>query len=196
MRKFSRVIFLLCSKIKRGVNKIFIAPIIKGAFLKCGKKVTIGLGCKFAGIENIVVGNDVVLGDNMNIMSTKAKIILGSNIMFGPEVLLVSGNHRIDLLDKYMSEVTDAEKLPENDQDIIIEDDCWIGARAIILKGVRIGRGSVVGAGAVVTKSFEPYSIIGGIPAKKITERFTSREIEIYEKNLEETSLNNKKRNK
>lgn len=49
-----------------------------------------------------------------------------------------------------------------------IEDDCWIGAGAIILNGITIGKGSVVGAGAVVTKDVEPYTIVGGNPAHKI----------------------------
>lgn len=49
---------------------------------------------------------------------------------------------------------------------IMIEDDVWIGARAIILPGVKIGKGCIIGAGAVVTKSFDDYSVIGGNPAK------------------------------
>ncbi len=53
----------------------------------------------------------------------------------------------------------------------IIEDDVWIGRNAIIMPGVRIGKGSIVGAGAVVTKNVEPYSIVGGVPAKLIRKR-------------------------
>jgi maltose O-acetyltransferase len=54
---------------------------------------------------------------------------------------------------------------------VIIEDDVWIGARVIILPGVKIGKGSIVGAGAVVTKDVEPYSIVAGVPAKLIRKR-------------------------
>ena len=54
---------------------------------------------------------------------------------------------------------------------IVIEDDVWIGARVIILKGVTIGKGSIIGAGSVVTKDVEPYSIVGGNPAKLIRKR-------------------------
>ncbi len=71
-----------------------------------------------------------------------------------------------------MKSIGDDEKLPENDQDIILEGDNWIGANAIILKGVTIGYGSIVAAGAVVTKSVPPYSIVGGVPAKVIKPRF------------------------
>ena len=64
---------------------------------------------------------------------------------------------------------------------MVIEDGCWIGANVTILKGVTIGRGSVVAAGAVVTRSCPPYSIIGGVPARVIKPRFTAEEIEEHE---------------
>lgn len=73
------------------------------------------------------------------------------------------------------------EKLPENDAPVVIEDDVWIGANVTILKGVTIGRGSVVAAGVVVTKSCPPYSIIGGVPAKVLKMRFTPEEIVKHE---------------
>ena len=55
--------------------------------------------------------------------------------------------------------------------DVTIEDHAWIGVRAIILPGITIGKGSVVGAGSVVTKSVEDYTIVAGMPAKKIGNR-------------------------
>ena len=76
------------------------------------------------------------------------------------------------------------EKLPENDAPVVIEDDVWCGANVTILKGVTIGRGSVVAAGAVVTKSCPPYSIIGGVPAKILKRRFSKEEIIEHERNL------------
>ena len=62
------------------------------------------------------------------------------------------------------------------DEITIIEDDVWIGAGAIIMSGVRIGKGSIVAAGSVVTSNVEPYSIYGGVPAKKISNRFNTVE--------------------
>ena len=58
-----------------------------------------------------------------------------------------------------------------DNQEVIINDDVWIGARAMILGGVTIGRGAVIAAGSVVTRDVEPYDIVGGLPAKKIGER-------------------------
>ena len=57
--------------------------------------------------------------------------------------------------------------------DIIIADDVWVGAGAIILSGVHIGQGAVVAAGAVITKDVPPYAIVGGVPAKVIKYRFS-----------------------
>ena len=76
------------------------------------------------------------------------------------------------------------EKLPENDKEVNIEDDVWVGANVTILMGVTISRGSVIAAGAVVNKSCPPYSIIGGIPAKVIKPRFSIDEIIEHEKML------------
>jgi acetyltransferase-like isoleucine patch superfamily enzyme len=55
--------------------------------------------------------------------------------------------------------------------DVIIEDDCWIASNAVITAGVTIGKGSVIAAGAVVTESVPPYSVVGGVPAKLIKSR-------------------------
>ena len=87
-----------------------------------------------------------------------------------------------------MADVTVEEKFVDGvnvyDQPVVIEDDVWCEANVTILKGVTIGHGSVVVAGAVVTKSFPPYSIIGGIPAKLIKMRFTEEEIMEHERML------------
>lgn len=82
------------------------------------------------------------------------------------------------------------EKLPENDAPVVIEDDVWTGANVTILKGVTIGRGSIIAADAVVTKSFPPYSIIDGVPAKVLKMRFSEEEIEEHEEKLRQTFTN------
>ena len=120
----------------------------------------------------IHVGNDVNLGLRPFLNASRSTIHIGSKVIFGPEVTIRGGNHRIDLVGRFMFDVTDAEKLPENDVGVVIEDDVWIGTRAIILHGVTIGRGAIVGAGAVVTKSVPPYAIVGGVPARVIKFRW------------------------
>lgn len=72
-----------------------------------------------------------------------------------------------------------SEKLfDESSKKTIIGNDVWIGARAIILSGVKIGDGAIIAAGAVVTKDVEPYTIAGGVPAKPIRKRFTDEQID------------------
>ena len=104
--------------------------------------------------------------------------------MSGPGVTIVSGNHRTDVIGKYMSQITDADKRPEDDRDVIIEDDVWIGANATILMGVTIGRGCVIAAGAVVNKDCPPYCVLGGVPARVLKTRFTLEQITEHEKAL------------
>ena len=106
-------------------------------------------------------------------------------MIFGPKPTIITGDHRIDVIGKHLIDVTVEEKYINGvnpyDQPVIIEDGCWIGANVTILKGVTIGRGSIVAAGAVVTKSCEPYSIIGGIPAKLLKMRFSPEQIAEHE---------------
>lgn len=142
------------------------------AFKKCGKNVRVPRGCSFSGIENIEVANNVAFGSGLKVLSTRAKVSIGNDVMFGPNVTVITGDHRIDILDRPMISLTDKDKLPENDQDIVFEGDNWIGANATILKGVKIGYGAVVAAGAVVTQDVTPYAIVGGVPAKKIRNRY------------------------
>jgi acetyltransferase-like isoleucine patch superfamily enzyme len=74
-----------------------------------------------------------------------------------------------------------SDKNPSDDQPVIIEEDVWVGAGAYILNGVKVGRGSIIAAGAVVTKDIPPYAIVGGVPAKLIRYRWTPEEIKKHE---------------
>ena len=80
--------------------------------------------------------------------------------MFGPRVYIVDSSHLIESVDVPMNRQLDMVS------PVVIGDDCWIGAHAVILSGVTIGRGSVVGAGAVVVGDVEPFSVVGGFPQK------------------------------
>ena len=120
--------------------------------------------------EHIKVGDDVSLGTGAILLATESRIIIGNKVMFGPNVIVVGGNHNTSPLGRFMYDVL--EKRPEDDQDVIIEDDVWVGSRAVILKGVRIGRGSIVAAGAVVNRDVLPYTVVGGVPARIISVRF------------------------
>ena len=99
------------------------------------------------------------------------RVKAGSYVMFAPRVVVTGSDH-----DPGQSGVpmyfTNRPELPET----IIEDDVWLGYRAIIMAGVHIGRGSVIAAGSVVTKNVEPYTIVAGVPATLIRKRFKDAE--------------------
>ena len=129
----------------------------------------------------IRVGDDVSLGLRPVLSATRSNIIIGNKVMFGPEVSIHGGNHSTSLIGRFMRDITEAEKLPEDDCDVVIEDDVWVGTRAIILYGVTIGRGAIVGAGSVVTKSVPPYAIVAGSPARVVRFRWDVETIKRHE---------------
>lgn len=161
-----------------GINKFLIAQFIKHSLGKCGKDVRIGRGFRAFGIHNIEIGDNVYIGEQALIMTTGARVKISDHVMFGPRVTIISENHRTDVVGKYMTEIKALEKRPEDDRDIIFEGDNWIGANALVLAGVTIGRGSVVAGGAVVTRNIPPFSIWGGVPARCISSRFNDKELE------------------
>lgn len=122
--------------------------------------------------SHIHVGDNVSLGLRPTLMAANSFIHIGNNVMFGPEVTIRGGNHRTDIIGRFMTDIGLADKRPTDDQGVIIEDDVWVGTRAIILHNVRIGRGAIVAAGAVVTKDVPPYGIAGGVPARVIKFRW------------------------
>ena len=86
--------------------------------------------------------------------------------MMGPDVMIYTKNHNTERTDIPMIEQGNTQP-----RKVTIGDDVWIGARAIILPGVTIGQGSIVAAGSVVTKDVEPFSVVGGNPARVIKVR-------------------------
>lgn len=155
------------------------------AMKHCGQGVYLRpSSCDFKGLENLSIGDGTSIPKGSTFYCTKASLTIGNKVVFGPKPTIITGDHRIDIIGKHIIDVTDSEKLPENDMPVIIEDGVWCGANVTILKGVTIGRGSVVAAGSVVTKSCAPYSIIGGVPAKLLKMRFSEDEIVEFERRL------------
>ena len=138
----------------------------KSQMKSCGKNVSLHPATSiFFGLSNLSLGNNVSIPRFAHIFCTDAPLTIGNNVIFGPAPTIVTGDHRIDVIGKPIFLSYDKQ------------DDVWVGAHVTILKGVTIGRGSVVAAGSVVNKSTPPYSISGGIPAKTIRFRFTLDQI-------------------
>jgi acetyltransferase-like isoleucine patch superfamily enzyme len=109
------------------------------------------------------------------------KVELGPYVQFGPRVAIIGDDHRID---RPGIPIIFSGRPPLSTT--VIEADVWVGCGAIIMAGRRIGRGAIVAAGAVVTQNIPPYEIWGGVPARKISVRFTSDK----EKEIHDTMLN------
>lgn len=172
MGSCARFVRRACMAPRSLVRKFIVTPIVKRCFGSCGRDFALAKNCDFRGIENIHIGNNVSFGSGNLIMTTRAKVVIGDDVMFGPNVTLVSGDHRTDIKGRPMKSVTDDEKRPEDDQDIVIGSDVWLGGGCTVLKGVHIAQGCVIAADALVVKDTEPYGIYGGVPAKRIAERF------------------------
>lgn len=141
----------------------------------CGRDVRIAKNCNLQG--HIYLGNHIVIGTGANFVSSRAKLQINDYVVFGPNVTIYTGDHPTNVVGKHIIEVNDQDKnqlddVDSWDADVVIESGCWIGTRVIILKGVTIGRGSIIGAGAIVTKDVPPYSIYVGVPQARTFERF------------------------
>lgn len=187
MKKIGIVTKLICRiyrKIKVSFNNNMYIPFLLSQCKECGDKVSIGYDSLLIGMENMSFGNRINIGSNSVFFSTMANLKIGSYVMSGPHLTIMTGEHRSDLVGEYMINITNDNKLPQNDRDVIIEDDVWIGSNVTILKGVTIGRGSIIHAGVVLTKSVKPYTIY--ISDKLQVPRFSSEEIEKHEMLLHE----------
>lgn len=177
----ARIAWTMCQTPRKAFDRVIVVPWKKLMLGSCGRDVLLGSGCDFTW-GNVYIGDDVYIGSHAMFMCTRAKIRIGNHVMMGPNVSMITGGHRMDVVGRYMTSITNREKLPENDRDIVLEGDSWIGANVTILKGVTIGRGAVVGAGAIVTKSVPAYAIVGGNPARTIRMRFSPDTIAEHER--------------
>ncbi len=108
----------------------------------------------------IQIGDNTTIGYH-NFIFASDQIVIGSNCLVAPFVYFVDSNHQIrkDLL---------INEQPNESEPIEVSDDVWIASNTTVLKGVKIGKGAVIGAHSLVNKDVEPYSIVAGSPIKKI----------------------------
>jgi len=173
-----------------GLGRRFRYLLYSKFFARCSQKVCIDQGCRIKAFKNISLGNNVHFGTNAQIYAfgtgketieignniflnsnvmlnanNGGKIIIGNNVMIGPNVVFRACNH--DFLDRNIPIISQGHTKGF----INVKDDVWIGANAVILANVTIGKGAVVAAGAVVTKDIEDYAVVAGVPARKVKSR-------------------------
>ena len=160
------------------IRKLWFSKRFKGNKIKA----LVSTGCKFESLENmsfteniyigrnsffssnggsIKIGSNVAFNSNVHINSSVGgEILIGDNVLIGPNVVMRTANHKYDDLTIPMN------MQGHSIQDIIIENNVWIAANVVVLGGVKIGTGSIIAAGSIVTKDIPTNVIAGGIPAK------------------------------
>lgn len=143
-----------------------------------GKGFHAGLRVRIWGRQKVMIGRNFYIGRDSFI---EADVIIGDNVMFGNRVAII-GRY-----DHHYQKPGVPIRLAEQIRDAgynwkglgmvtIIENDVWIGYSSTVMGGVKIGEGSIIGAGSLVTKDVEPYSIYAGVPARRIRGRFDDPE--------------------
>jgi maltose O-acetyltransferase len=132
-------------------------------FDSVGTDINVEKGAYFGDGRGIRIGSHSGIGVNCEI---HGPLLIGNDVMMGPEVIIITRNHEF-------SDLTTPMRLQGHleDRQVTIGDDVWIGTRVIILPGVTVGRGAIIGAGAVVTKDVPEYAIVAGNPARIIGNR-------------------------
>lgn len=140
--------------------------------LSIGQKSSVGTGTLLyvfsQGDEasSLIIGSKTAINEYNNIRACGGNIRIGDCCQIAQFCTLVASNHATETTQCMRDAPWSSSKVS-----IIVEDDVWIGANSVILPGVTIGRGAVIGAGAVVTRNVPPYSIYAGVPARLVRAR-------------------------
>ncbi len=127
--------------------------------VRIGKKAHIHMGIQFFNPGKIEIGEGTIIGQNA-FLDGRDKLVIGKHVDIASDVLIYNSEHDIN-----------SDSFAPIHAPVEIGDYVFIGPRAIILPGVKIGKGAVIAAGAVVTKDVAEFAIVGGVPAKEIGER-------------------------
>jgi len=133
---------------------------------RLGEGALISRGCIVSGKDGpLSIGPRANIGAGC-VMYASTRLEIGADTMLAAQCFVGGGRYRVH----GRTDVPMAEQ-PEPRLGVVIEEDCWLGAGVVVVDGVRIGRGSVVGAGAVVTQDVEPLSVVSGVPARRVGRR-------------------------
>jgi acetyltransferase-like isoleucine patch superfamily enzyme len=151
-----RLVFRVIDKMLRWHGEYQTADMVK-TFIHCGARVAISPYAIIWGTHGLYVEDDVAIHSFTHIFGAGG-VHIGARTMISAGCSIASVSHSEQLATR-----THGIELP-----VVIEEDCWLGTGAIVLPGVRVGRGSIIGAGAVVTNDIPPLSMAVGVPARVI----------------------------
>jgi acetyltransferase-like isoleucine patch superfamily enzyme len=155
---------LFMTKVGKNVQISHEVYITGPRYITLNDNVTIGPRSEIIPYAKVAVGEDTQLGGHFSLIAG-GEIQIGKNVLFGPGCSIFSFSHNYQDPHRPIMEQGTSSK------GITIGDDVWLGANVVVLDGVTIGKGSVIGAGAVVTKDIPPYSVAAGVPAKVFKKR-------------------------
>jgi galactoside O-acetyltransferase len=142
---------------------------------KYGLNTVLHKGVKITSPNLVHIGDECIIGESVKIMCGNGYgIFIGSNSAIAENVYIRDANHNFDNIDipiKKQSHNCASFFYESSNYSIIIEEDVWVGANAIILSGSFIGRGSIIAAGAVVSNKIPPFSIVVGNPGRVVSNR-------------------------
>ncbi|KAF5054948.1 2,3,4,5-tetrahydropyridine-2,6-dicarboxylate N-acetyltransferase [anaerobic digester metagenome] len=163
LRNIFTIIFLRQSFDRLG--EFIIENVYPLRTIRRGENSSVSSSARFFNPGNITIGSRTNINRNCILWAGEtSKITIGDDCLTGPGVTILASKYNVKgrgIIRTY----------PQKEQDIVIENDVWLGANVVILPGVHIGEGAIIAAGAVVSKDVEPYSVVAGIPAKKIKVR-------------------------
>lgn len=150
---------LVCRVLPPLVGNRLRARALRAGGVEIGKETTIGGRIELVGPERLVIGERCWINVGCHI-DLAAPVTIGNDVAIAHEVLVLTNTHQVGGSDRRASWL---ERRP-----VVIEDGAWLGARVIVLPGVRVGAGSIVAAGAVVTADVPPNTIVAGVPGRVV----------------------------
>jgi acetyltransferase-like isoleucine patch superfamily enzyme len=162
-----KIIFYLVKFVFNVYLRVIKAPVYRIFFKKLGKRPKINLGSQVASPWNVEIGDNFIMNTGV-VIEGQGGVKIGNNVLFGYNVIILSTAHPYNDVNLPMSLQGAILKNVE------IGNDVWLGANVVVMPGIKIGDGVVVGANSVVTRNIEPYAIYGGVPARLIRSRILS----------------------
>ena len=174
-----RFFFKLMSVLGR-LRRAILVYYYRGVLKSVGRGFRIGAGAVIVTPRSVSIWNDCFFGPGLYVSSSE-DVDIGNGVMFGPQIMIIGGDHDFQTLGVPLRFAKNSGR----SSPIVVENDVWIGARCTILKGVRIGTGSIIGAGSVLTRDIPAYSVAAGVPCRVIRPRFSEEELEQHRQMLQ-----------